>query len=278
MNSNEIQNDQMKASLINIETLQKEYEVLLQQYQEALQNYISSLEDTNKNTSFTSLKGRSWWGTSGIKEGEASTEEECQNMCLSSGDCSGATFNPVKHYCWTRKGNSLITAGLDDDYALIPRQIAALAVMTSLNNKLLDLNNQISNELINIKPQVEDQTNEKNIKQQQLNKSYQKMLEQKLEIEKQLQEYYSIEQDENNQYLYVNQQNITMRFWILIMCIILLITIKNLFGTENPPLSYTIWFFIIIILIILTYSLSTPSGFMLWFLFILFIVLTKSSN
>ena len=49
MNSNEIQNDKIKSTLIKVETLQKEYEVTLQQYQEAGKNYITSLQTESSN-------------------------------------------------------------------------------------------------------------------------------------------------------------------------------------------------------------------------------------
>ena len=125
MNYNEIQNDKIKSSLIKVEALQKEYEVTLQQYQEAGKNYILSLQSNNKEPNiinFTALKGRTWWGTSGLSEGVVNNQEECENMCANNSNCSGATFNPVKRYCWTRTGDNGITAGLDTDYALITQQ------------------------------------------------------------------------------------------------------------------------------------------------------------
>ena len=71
MDSNEVQNDKVKASVINVETLQKEYDVTLQQYQEAVQNYISILE--NSSSKFEALKGRTWWGTDKLEEGTVDT-------------------------------------------------------------------------------------------------------------------------------------------------------------------------------------------------------------
>ena len=275
---NEIQNDKIKSTLIKVETLQKEYEVTLQQYQESGKNYITGLQTNSSTNVFTALKGRTWWGTKGLSEGTVESQEECENMCANSSECSGATFNPVKRYCWTRSGEADISIGNDDTYALITQQKAALSVMKYLNDKLLDLNKQISEQLQNINPEVRKQYEEKNQKQQELNESYNKLLEQKIELDKQLQEYYSIDQEEGNQYIYVNQQNVSFRFWVLITCLILLITIKQIFGAGSPPISMTIWLLIIIVLIILTYSLSTPSGFLMWFILLVYIFLSKSGN
>lgn len=240
-------------------------------------DYTTNTEPIFPNTSiFTALKGRTWWGTEGISEGPVNSKEECENMCAKSSECSGATFNPVTKYCWTRKGDSGISIGRDDDYALITQQKAALSVMKYLNDRLLDLNNQIKNALQTINPEVREQYEEKQQKQQELNSSYNKLLEQKIELDKQLQEYYSIEQGENNQSIYVNQTNISYKFWVLITCIVLIITIKKLFGIESPTI--TVFFIIIIVLIILTYSLSTPAGFIMWFVLLVSIILVKSGN
>ena len=278
MDYKELQNDKIKASLIKVEALQKEYEVTLQQYQEAGKNYINTLQTTNTDTiDFTALQGRAWWGTGGVNEGTVTTQQECETMCANSANCSGATFNPVKRYCWTRTGDGSLSAGLDSDYALIPKQKAALIVMTTLNDKLLDLNQQISSEVTNINPDVQKQFDNKNVKHQQLNASYQQLMEQKMEMEKQLQEYYSIEEENENQSLYANQQTVSMRFWVLITCVILLITLIIMFGLGINSIVI-IWLIIIIILIILTFSLSSPSGFIMWFILLIAIILMKTGN
>ena len=278
MDYNEMQNDKITSSLINVEVLQKEYEVILKQYEESVKNYIAALEDTDTKTQFTSFKGRTWWGTDRVNEGAATTKEECETMCANSNDCSGATFNPVKRYCWTRRGEGSLTAGETDDYALIPKQKASLIVMQSLNDKLLSINEQISNELKNVNPEVEEQINDNINKQVELDKSYQSLLEQKLEMAKQLQEYNSLEQENNNQSLFVNQKSLSMRFWVLITAIILLMTIRKMYGSDSPPLSITIWLIVLIVLIILTYTLSSPAGFVMWFVLIMVIILVKSGN
>ena len=274
MDYKEIQNDDIQASLIKVKTLQKEYEVILQQYQEAAKNYISYLQNSDS-SNYTALQGRTWWGIEGINESSAETQAECENMCASDEKCSGATFNPVKKYCWTRTGDGSLSAGLDDDYALIPQQKSALIVMKGLNDQLLSINEQITNELKKSNPYIQQQSQEKNMQQQKLSESYQKLLEQKMEMEKQLQEYYSIEQDYDNQSLYVNQQTVSMRFWVLITCLILLVTFNKMYGSESPPIAITLWLLIIIVLIVLTYSLSSPAGFAMWFIVLLAAILMK---
>jgi len=204
-------------------------------------NYTTNTSPTYPDTnSFIALKGRTWWGTGGLKEGPVSTQKECEDMCASTTQCSGATFNPVKRYCWTRSGNSTITAGKDDDYALITKQKEALSTMKYLNQRLLDLNREITNELQNINPEVKQQYAEKKIRQEQLHSSYDKLLEQNKSLEDDLKEYYSIEQEENNQSLFVNQQNMFLKFWVLITFIVVFITIKQIFGIKFPSTNNSV--------------------------------------
>lgn len=255
MDYNEIENDKVDSSLVNIEALQKEYEVTLQQYQESVKNYISALQssnDSNSNSKYVSLKERTWWGSEALSEGTATTKEECETMCANSENCSGATFNPVKRYCWIRKGDSSVTPGESDDYALIPKQKAALNMMKTLNDKLLSLNKQIADEINYVNPQVEQQSEEMNTKYIQLNESYQQLLEQKLEMEKQLQEYSSVEEEYDNQSLYVNQQASYMKVWVIITAVIVLITMKSMYGDASPPMFFTVLLVGIIVLIIIT--------------------------
>jgi hypothetical protein len=271
--------DKTKDALIKIEVLQKEYEVTLQQYQEAIQNYISSLENTNSDTStFTSLKGRTWWGSQGLKEGTVSNDSECISMCASNDKCTGATFNPVKRYCWTRTGDGKITTGLDTDYALVKKQTAAISVMKVFNEKLISLNKDISKALLNINPQIKLQMEEKNKKQEELNKAYQKLLEQKDEMQSEMLQLNSINQNNQNQSLFTNEQNISNRLWVLITFLVLWFTINKMFNLPSPSLSFFIWIFIISTFIILTFNLTTAGGFLMCFGVFVMIILMKTGN
>jgi uncharacterized membrane protein len=150
--------------------------------------------------------------------------------------------------------------------------------MKGLNDKLLSINEQITTELKNSGPDVKQQYEQKNIQQQKLSDSYQVLLEQKIAMEKQLQEYYSIDEGSENQTLFVNQQTSSMKFWVLITCLVLLVTLNKLYGGSNPPIAIVLWLSIIIVLIILTYSLSSPTGFAMWFIVLLAIVFMKSGH
>ena len=283
---NKTNNDKMNETLLKIEVLQKEYDVTLQQYQEAVQNYINSLETSlttdssskDNSSNFTALKGRTWWGAQGLKEGTVSNQSECISMCSSDDKCSGATFNPVKRYCWARSGDGPISPGLDTDNALVSNQTAAMSIMKYLNGQLLDLNKQLTTELSSINPQIKEQIEEKDKKQQELNTSYQKLLEQKKEMQTEMGQLNSINKNNQNQSLFTNEQNISNRFWVLITFLVLWFTIRKMFNLPSPSISFAIWLIIISSFIILTFNLTTSGGFLLCFGVFTMIILMRTGN
>jgi hypothetical protein len=269
--------DTIDSTLLKMETLQKEYDVTLQQYKEAVNNYISLLEeDTGKE--YIALKGRTWWGTSSLKESKVETQEECENMCIASEECSGATFNTVSRYCWTRKGNSSLTVGRDEDYALIPKIKSSLETMKYYNNKLLDLNKQMTEQISYMQPITDNDSLKNEEQQKELSSNYEELLEQNIEVNKQLEEYYSIDEEKENQNLYVIQQNASYTLWSIITGLVLIFTIRKLVGSENPTVSAIFWIIIFILMVVLTYGLRKPYGFFAWAVLIIFAIYMKTNK
>jgi len=263
-----------KTTLIELEVIEKEYENTLQQYQEAINNYILNLtsETTDLNNTYVFLKGRTWWGTSELIQTDASSQEVCQSMCASDIKCSGATFNEVKKYCWTRTGAGRLTAGSDSDYAIITKQKEATNNLKMLNNRLLQLNEQILATIASLKPQEQTISKEMNSTHISLIKEYTKLLEQKAVIDKQINEYIALTETLDNQEIYVTQQSTQLQFWMLLMCLIILFTIKGLYGNAEMPIEIIFWFIIGLIFLVMSFTLRTPGGFFMLFLVIFYIV------
>ena len=228
MNNNN--SDNLESTNVQLETLEKEYMLILKQYETAYANYVSNLnnqqQQTSNSTSFSALQGRTYWGTYGIKEGSVGTQKECESMCLSDTKCTGATFNPSKRYCWTRGGESGLTVGTDSDYALIPKVKENLILLKNLNQQLMDLNKRIGNKLNMVYPIVQEESNLQSQKQKELTQSYSSLVKEKTELEVVLNEYETLEETLNNNTLYVNQKNMSLRMWVILAIILLVITFK----------------------------------------------------
>jgi hypothetical protein len=212
---------------------------------------------------FAALPGRTWWGTFGLKEGAAETKDDCESMCAADSSCTGATFNPVKKYCWTRGGDGSISVGQPDDYALIPKLRSVTIILNGINNKLMDINEELRAETKKLNPVLKQEKQENESKQQKFDQYYNDLSDDKLEMAKLLNQYNSIESDLNDQTLFVEQQNLSYRMWVLVTIILLLVTFKKLTGvsSESPSVNKIINMALILAIIMLIYCLSKPSGF-----------------
>ena len=196
---------------------------------------------------YISLKGKTWWGTESITGGTIETESECIALCESEVNCSGATFNPTKKLCWIRKGDSEITPGLIDhptygsDYALIKKMKYDMTMLKSLNSKLITLNEQITDKIKNVDPQVAVYQTTKENNSKQLKDYYDVLLRHRDEITEQLNDYENVESQYDNSSIYVKQQHWSYNIYALLSLIVIFFTIKKISEGEN-----TISIFIII--------------------------------
>jgi hypothetical protein len=240
-------------------------------------NYTTKTEPTySLGKEYTELPGRTWWGTYGIKEGPASSKEECISMCDSDSSCTGATFNPVKRYCWARGGDGTVSVGLADDNALIPKLKGVLLILGALNDKLISINEELRVETKKITPKLKEERENNENKQQKFDQYYNELYYDKSEMAKLLNEYNSIDADLSDQTLVVNQQNLSLRLWTLFAIIISFIVFKKMAGSssdENVSADFIINKVFILFIFISIFSINKPAGFAtMGFLLISFII------
>lgn len=281
-NTNNKKTNSIEPTIIKIEALEQEYMVILKQYENQYKNYINSIKESESSettdtsgNNFVALQGRTYWGQKGLKESSMQTVEECESMCASDTKCTGATFNTAKRYCWTRGGDGTLTIGNTDDYAIIPKIRKNLISLKNLNQKLLDINAKINTEITNIYPIAQQDVILKNKKQEELEKYYSLLLKEKIELEKTLEEYQTIEQQYENNFLNTVSQNTSLRLWTIFMLIILTVTIKKISGTNDTNSTVVFWAAIFILFILLSLNLTTAQGFAAWGLLILIIIFIK---
>jgi hypothetical protein len=272
---------EMESDLMNIKALEKEYNTILKQYEEAYKNCNAKLTDfvdTGSNTirTFTSFPNRSYWGDDGLKEGSVSNQAACEIMCASDAKCSGATFNSSKNYCWARtgKGELNVSTNGSSDIALIPDITACVITLKALNERMIEINKQLTEAIDKSSPQVESQQQENNIKRDNLHKYYAQLLAERLQMEQLIKDNQTVDSEYETEFLKVEQGDSALRFWITIACILSIIVINQMRGKSATVFS-VFWLVIIIILLVLSFKVSQASGFAVWCVMILLIILMK---
>lgn len=244
----------INSDLIQLETLEKEFEVVLNQYEEAYQTYINNLNNPQSSKTFVSLKGRAYWGTYGLKEKSVSTQKECESMCASDIKCTGATFNPSKRYCWTRGGDGELTVGQSTDYAIVYELRNNIIILKNLNDRLIKIYNRIEYILNNnIHPKMEQYNK---TKQQTINKlkiEYKNLLDERVKLNTVLQTLDNYNREYENTSLSVQQQNLSLRMWIIISLIVIFVAFTVLSGGNPGPLGTVVLIIIIIFVSFIVY-------------------------
>lgn len=267
------QNNNTESITIKLASLEKEYQILLEQYEVAQNNYIANLNSSDTNNDFVSLQSRTFWGTYGLKEGKTTNESDCKSMCLSDTKCTGATYNPAKQYCWTRGGESSVTVGQSDDYALIPQLRQNVVELSSLNERLLDINKQITQLLNQLYPIAKSEVEMKNQKQKELDKYYGHLLKEQIEIEMAMQKYQTAEHKLANGQLNTVRQDFILRFWIFIFLFLVAIIVLEFMGIGTLGSIGSIIFSMIVVVsaLFLMTGFRGTAGFT-WFMICVFVV------
>jgi len=267
----------LKSDILKIEALEKEYNAVLNQYEEAYKNCNDELKQNldEKQRSFKTFTNRAYWGTSGLKEGTVGAESDCENMCATNPKCTGATFNTVNRYCWTRSGNgSLAPSTTTSNIAILPTVKGCVVTLNALNNRLIKINKELTQLIETTNSKLAAEEAKENNTKQQLHKYYAQLLKERLQMAQILEDQKTIDEDHQTQSLYVETQNSTLRLWSLLACILILVVINKMLGGETSVVKL-FWIIMMVIVLIVSFSINNASGFAVWFMLIMIIVLMK---
>jgi hypothetical protein len=269
-------NENLNSDILKIDALEKEYNTVLKQYEEAYKNCNTELQNSlnAKQNSFKTFTNRAYWGTAGLKEGTVGSQTDCENMCASDVTCSGATFNPVQKYCWTRSGKGTLSPTSNTTVALLPTVKGCVLTLKSLNDRLIEINKQLTEVISTTNSQLVIAEASNNNSKAKLYNYYRQLLKERLQMGKILSDYKTIDNENENQSLYVLSQDNTLRAWILTACILILIVVNKMLGNETSVVKL-FWATMMTLLLIASFSISNASGFIVWCALILIIVLMK---
>ena len=181
-------NDVSDKTIIELETLSKQYNIILKQYEQNIADYLSFLQEKNNTDTFVSIKGQSYWGTKPLSLQQSSTLGKCKILCSTTENCTGATYDQ----CFLRSGESELIPSTENYYAIISKNIFYLTTLQKLNNELTTINNKIL-EYINSGYKIYNIINKNSLLQKtNLNENYYKLAEEREIINNQMQEFQTI--------------------------------------------------------------------------------------
>ena len=231
MSLNESQN--INSVTMDLENLRQQYSNLLIQYQSAVADYINYINtlSTNSKQELVSIQGQAFNGTGSDGQSSATTLQDCMASCSNSSTCTGATF--ISNKCEIRIGDSPIVPSTQDSYAIIPKGKQLLLNMENINQQLLNINNELSKKIKVSEPLYYEENNQNKLKNKELIKNYQQLLEERGKIELILKEYETLDNTENQ-----NQIKITKNYYtyilLLILAIVVIFLLNKIFSKNTP--------------------------------------------
>jgi hypothetical protein len=182
----------------------------------------------------TAVQGSVYWGTNGISINNSATLQDCEASCASTNGCTGATYNPTAHgqpMCWLRSGDSDMAAGLDTDYAIIPKGKQLLSVVQNINNQLTNINQQIQQKTDSEQPLYDSQTQQRKLKTSELISQFIQLNLERDRINEMLNDYQTLDQDQTEGNLMINQNYYS--FLLLLALAIVVIFLLYKFGMPS---------------------------------------------
>ena len=242
-------------------------------------NYNSSNFNTTTAPDFsinspplTTMPGKAFWGSGSQSVTTGGTQEQCQALCSSTTNCSGATYNPTAHgqpMCWLRTGEGQVVPALDSDVAIIPEAQKYLLIIEAINNKLISTNQQIQNVINQSQPVYNSMKTEGQEKNKELIQNYMKLVVERERIAETLKSYEDLDKSEQQGQMRVTQKQYSyiLLSIIAIGVIFILYKFSGVFtsqpqgdsppyiqtGGEIPQSTYYVLLIIIILIILFNY-------------------------
>jgi hypothetical protein len=254
-----------RSPVLGLEVLKKQYETVLIQYNQAQTDYIdylnSNLSENEVNKNYRVIKGKTFWGTSGISEQSSESIEDCKLQCSNDSKCTGATFNQDKNYCWIRTGDGTITDGLQNDYAIIPEEASHIKVLHGLSEKLAAINDKMLKMIENESPVYEDEILQRREQIRILSNSYNKLITERNAIKTKLRNYEDLNAAESDGETNILKHRSIYIFSIVGLFLLIILFFRLIPGSPTPPMrggggggagNYTVMFVLFLVLILVS--------------------------
>ena len=271
--------EEAKTSIMSLEKLKIEYSLQLNAYQQAIANYVNYLQQNantdNSTPSLVTIPGKVFWGSGQTGNPSVSvggTVEQCQALCSSTTNCSGATYNPTSRgqpICYLRTGQGNVAPSLNTDVAIIPEAQKYLLIIESINKKLISTNERIQNIINQSQPVYNSMKMEGDQQNKELIQNYSKLVFERKKIEEVLKSYEDLEQSEQQGQMKVTQNQYSYILLVIIAIGVIVLLYKfsgvltsepnssqqsyNQSGGEMPQSGSYILLLIIIFIILFNY-------------------------
>jgi len=213
------------SDLMNLQSLDREFVLLLEQYQQ-LSNTYFSLNDT-ESSQLTSIQGSAVQGGNVMSFQSLPSVNCCQSLCSSISNCTGASYDSQHEICTINSGNvELYNTNNNSNYAIVSTKTQLLSQLQNINQQLYNILNNSAILVKQVNPNSQAQTQQLRIESDKLRINYDLFLKNKLDLDNLIRENADLENEYKTTSIMVKQSNLSYFFWSVGAIVIIIITIR----------------------------------------------------
>lgn len=265
--SNTTNNTESNSVILDLESLMNQYNNLLISYKQAVTDYVNYLSErikpNNPKQPMEIINGSTYWGTSPLSENNSLTVQECQASCTRTTGCTGATFNnsdkTTQITCKLRSGDSLLSVGTSNDYAIVETGKKFLSIIEKVNSQLKTVNKTIQDKITSTNPKYNEQLRDTKQNTAELIQQFNMLSNDRNKVNKLLEEYETLDEQHESGNIKINQNyySFLLLIGLSIIFIIILISmassssqIRTNFQTGGGVKTSTYYFLFFLLLVI----------------------------
>jgi len=212
------------SDLMNLQSLDIEFVLLLDQYQQLSNTYFSL---NTEQSGLTSVQGSAVNGGTVMSNDSLPSVNCCQSLCSSISNCTGATYYDETELCVINSGNvDLYNTNDNSTYAIVSTKTQLLSQLQNINQQLYNILNNSAILVKQVNPNSQAQTQQLRIESDKLRINYDLFLKNKLDLDNLIRENADLENEYNTTSIMVKQSNLSYFFWSVGAIVIIIITIR----------------------------------------------------
>jgi hypothetical protein len=211
-----------------LKTLSNNFNSLLTEYKNTYNDYINNINDT----SLTTIDSSAYNGTSILNTTTYNNIDDCKSSCASNSSCSGATFTTNNKNCILSSGNGNITNSTDST-AIVQKGLYYSYKLQKLNQQLMDLNQEISNNMNQSYGSYQDNLNKSQQQEQSLQQNYDVLNKERKQIENMIKEFQTLDSAQENGDIKITMHYYNYIFLLLIVILLIFLLVKFSFDGQQ---------------------------------------------
>jgi hypothetical protein len=212
------------SDLMNLQSLDTEFVLLLEQYQQLSNTYFSLNAGQSE---LTSIQGSAINAGNLLSNNSLPSVNCCQSLCSSISNCTAANYDAQSQLCAIGTGNvELNNINNNSFYAIASTKTQLLSQLQNINQQLYNILNNSAILVKQVNPNSQAQTQQLRIESDKLRINYDLFLKNKLDLDNLIRENADLENEYNTTSIMVKQSNLSYFFWSVGAIVIIIITIR----------------------------------------------------